>query len=321
MQLVRGEVGVGTETPSQQLHVTSGIAVGGLVDSVDISAHTHGAGAGDAPNIISASIAALAVGTPHIANQAILSALVGANVLATPHFADQGILSASLGSGVFATPHIRKQGVLSASIGTNVLGTPHIRNQGILSASVGANVLATPHIQNQGILSASIASGALGRSHISAAGILSAHIASGVLGAAHIASGVLTKEVFWPALVSGTGMQWSATYGYLPTVQMGEYALMKGQVPRDFNSYASFDLLFLGGAVDTGWSIAGHAIWTSGVMFVGSSLTIVSAGLSGLLQTRLLSAAISANMVVTIRALHVSTAAGAEVYGATLRYN
>jgi hypothetical protein len=96
------------------------VSVPGRVDNVDISAHTHGAGAGDAPNILSASIAALAVGTPHIANQAILSAKIGAGAIGTPHLANAAVVSASIGSEAIGNPHIRS-GVVDAAKLTGTL--------------------------------------------------------------------------------------------------------------------------------------------------------------------------------------------------------
>lgn len=91
--------------------------------------------------MLSASFAAAAIGTPHIANQSILSALVGANVLATPHIANAGILSASIASGNIGRGHIAATAVASAQIAAGAVGHGLVTDYGIISGKVASGAI------------------------------------------------------------------------------------------------------------------------------------------------------------------------------------
>lgn len=198
---------------------SGGIGVLNLFKDGLFTADTEGWGKFAAGFAGSGLIGALAVGTPHLANQGIISAKIGANVVATPHIAAGGILSGAIGANALATPHIANQGILSASFGAGVIGNPHIltgsllsgplasgilgafhlRDQAILSAAIGAGILATPHIANQGILSASIGATAIGAPHLATGAIVSGKMADNSINLTAIPDALITEA----KLISG----------------------------------------------------------------------------------------------------------------------
>ena len=264
-------LGVGVNSPG----VAGRIAVAEFVDGVDVSAHTHTAGAGDAPGITSAGILSGILGGVHLANQSLISANIATNILATPHIQNQGILSASFGAAAIGTPHLANQAIVSALVGANVLATPHITNQGILSASIGANVLATPHIVNQGILSASIASGIIGP-HLASGGVLSAHIGPRQVAGPHLAYGSV-PEFISSFIITGSGdYSIAVPSGFIQLRLQGmiiENAAGSGELwLLTFNSLTSGDYRSTTRALGINYStfLSSRAFWSGSVLYAGS---------------------------------------------------
>jgi len=238
---------------------------------------------------------------------------VGANVLATPHFVNQGILSASIAALAVGTPHLANQAILSAKIGAATVGTPHLANQAIVSALLGAGVVADAHIAalgvgtaslaNTAVTSAKIGTGAVGGPLLQDGGILSGKIAADSIAEACLASGIsidlseITRDPSYRAgapLVSGAlaveayeAVVFTGS-GIFGQAQAGNPNRMPaiGVTPAGVASGAVGAFHMLGRITNTGWVFSGYE---GSRVFVGTSsqITRTAPSASGVIVQRM----------------------------------
>jgi len=155
---------------------------------VDASGYQYFAGVWPDNTGTSSKIVAGAVGTPHIAAEAILSGQLGSGQVGIPHIYPGAITSAKIGLLAVGTPHIADEAVTSAKLASGAGGAP-LADGAVTSAKLASGAIGGVHIKdgsipggdlaNQAITSAKIGTLAVGTPHIAANAIISGKIASG----------------------------------------------------------------------------------------------------------------------------------------------
>ena len=154
--------------------------------------------------IVSASLAANAVGTANIFAGAVTTAKIANGAIGTDKIGDEQVTNDKLADDAVGTDELADAAVVSASLAANAVGEVNIFNGAVARAKIAADAIDGTKIADDAVDSEHINGGAIDSEHFSAGAVNSASLASNAVGEANIFAGAVSTAKIAADAIDGT---------------------------------------------------------------------------------------------------------------------